>query len=421
MYANLWVGVLVCPGDGKRQGNHRPVRQYGPLACPGAVCNSRISAYAKCSQALSERQPIFPDRAVDLGNPGGRVSPVPPPLCFFCGHTNPAEAKFCNECGSPLHLKPCKQCDAINDATARICYRCGELHPALVSVADTASMAPAAATAAGSTPRGEHPSLPESVAPSDDVRSPPPVDTPAGARPSTAEAVVVPEPCVLGGDDSPVPSVSQDLTHGVASPDPARATQSRPALRVAAAVLPPVVLLAAVAVSASYAYLHPLQFREWLSATQSLVDRNAGSTLVPATAATTSVPVSPAPPVSVGPAGIAATGPTVPAPPNEAEPDVPTSPDLQDASGATGSDGTNGRPLPNPSPAGVVPPQVAASDPVAPAPAASRATKKTSTGTKATAKKSKKAPAKKSASTPVRPAPSAATSISEASATTRAQ
>src|SRR5215471_9532148 len=31
-------------------------------------------------------------------------------LCRFCDHYNPAGAKFCNDCGSPLHLKPCEQC-----------------------------------------------------------------------------------------------------------------------------------------------------------------------------------------------------------------------------------------------------------------------------------------------------------------------
>lgn len=46
-------------------------------------------------------------------------------VCPLCAHANPAGAKFCNECGSPLKLVACKRCDAINRASAGCCYRCG--------------------------------------------------------------------------------------------------------------------------------------------------------------------------------------------------------------------------------------------------------------------------------------------------------
>jgi hypothetical protein len=45
--------------------------------------------------------------------------------CPFCKHVNPAGAKFCNECGSPLHLAPCPHCDAVNHVDDVQCYRCG--------------------------------------------------------------------------------------------------------------------------------------------------------------------------------------------------------------------------------------------------------------------------------------------------------
>ena len=45
--------------------------------------------------------------------------------CPFCTHSNPAGARFCNECGSPLHLLPCEHCGAVNDVLSRDCYRCG--------------------------------------------------------------------------------------------------------------------------------------------------------------------------------------------------------------------------------------------------------------------------------------------------------
>ena len=45
--------------------------------------------------------------------------------CRFCDHDNPPDARFCNACGSPLYLKPCPQCEAVNDSAALQCYQCG--------------------------------------------------------------------------------------------------------------------------------------------------------------------------------------------------------------------------------------------------------------------------------------------------------
>jgi hypothetical protein len=46
--------------------------------------------------------------------------------CPFCQHPNPEHAKFCNECGNTLGLKPCTKCDAVNAASALECHSCGE-------------------------------------------------------------------------------------------------------------------------------------------------------------------------------------------------------------------------------------------------------------------------------------------------------
>jgi hypothetical protein len=45
--------------------------------------------------------------------------------CGFCGHGNPAGAKYCNECAFPAHLWRCKQCDTVNERSAPSCPRCG--------------------------------------------------------------------------------------------------------------------------------------------------------------------------------------------------------------------------------------------------------------------------------------------------------
>ena len=51
--------------------------------------------------------------------------------CSFCTHANPSEAKFCNECGSPLGLKPCPSCEAVNEMAAERCHQCGAAFEAL--------------------------------------------------------------------------------------------------------------------------------------------------------------------------------------------------------------------------------------------------------------------------------------------------
>ena len=44
--------------------------------------------------------------------------------CAFCLHDNPAGARYCNDCASPLALKPCRACDAVNARAAAACHRC---------------------------------------------------------------------------------------------------------------------------------------------------------------------------------------------------------------------------------------------------------------------------------------------------------
>jgi hypothetical protein len=44
--------------------------------------------------------------------------------CICCEHANPADAKYCNGCGSALRLMRCKRCDAVNDLDATSCRLC---------------------------------------------------------------------------------------------------------------------------------------------------------------------------------------------------------------------------------------------------------------------------------------------------------
>jgi len=84
--------------------------------------------------------------------------------CHFCAHGNPAGSKFCNECGSPLDLKPCPQCDAMNHVDVDQCYQCRAPFAADrgVEVAEVDSGA-VAAPAAGSEPGERMPATFDSI------------------------------------------------------------------------------------------------------------------------------------------------------------------------------------------------------------------------------------------------------------------
>lgn len=74
---------------------------------------------------------------------------MPSLCCSFCQHANPADARYCNECGGALQLKPCKRCDAINALDATQCHHCGADFTRLPSTAATATSTAAEQQAQG--------------------------------------------------------------------------------------------------------------------------------------------------------------------------------------------------------------------------------------------------------------------------------
>jgi hypothetical protein len=51
--------------------------------------------------------------------------------CSFCQHENVPGARFCAECGSPLHLRVCpnSKCGKVSDVNTRQCQYCGTFFP----------------------------------------------------------------------------------------------------------------------------------------------------------------------------------------------------------------------------------------------------------------------------------------------------
>jgi Double zinc ribbon len=164
------------------------------------------------------------------------------PQCSFCNHANPAGAKYCNDCGSPLHLKPCHQCDAINDRVASNCYSCGTQFPVLATAPEAASVSPALHTTAPSATLNDdtgfgrgHAPPPDSLAESHDIPLYRPANETVGGRDYTVE-VVAREPRSLHGGVASLFSAAQQV---VPMHDLGCAVRRRPLPRLALGVVLP--------------------------------------------------------------------------------------------------------------------------------------------------------------------------------------
>jgi len=239
-----------------------------------------------------------------------------PAQCIFCAHVNPSGAKFCNDCGSPLHLKPCRQCDAINDRGARRCYNCGIADPVLEPPPEPAPNVVATAAAAGS------------AAPTD-VHTEAAVPAPqqiSGALPDDHGTTMVHEPDAVVA--APQPYVA-DGDAGFAFPEIAheqRAAERPRRSRWPVAGVLSATVVAAVAVYVYRTDLFSQQPREAPFATQApaaATEPIPAKIDVPAAIATTAEPVAAAP--TAPPAAAAGAGDSHAAIPSATAKKSPTS------------------------------------------------------------------------------------------------
>jgi ribosomal protein L40E len=63
-------------------------------------------------------------------------------ICLRCNRANPADAKFCGECGAGLLRRFCAECHTVNDAESHFCQSCGAALPASTSAVRAAKPPP---------------------------------------------------------------------------------------------------------------------------------------------------------------------------------------------------------------------------------------------------------------------------------------
>lgn len=194
-----------------------------------------------------------------------------PPQCPFCANTNPAGAKFCNECGAPLHLRPCNRCEAVNNQVDKNCYKCGMALSMPCTAHEVAQVWPALDTVAASTSLGDlyfesgHAPLTESVTERQDVRLRQSGDETSAERDCAVE-IITHTPRSPSEDMTSTVSTENRAADAIPLHDLGAATGPHPLSRLALAVVLSVALLTAVGVSAYYAYRHQTQLGGPLSA-----------------------------------------------------------------------------------------------------------------------------------------------------------
>lgn len=169
--------------------------------------------------------------------------------CSFCKHENVPGARFCADCGSPMHLKVCgnAQCGKVSDVSATVCESCGQPFPKInvVAAGTTGTESVATSKAKGSEPATKQgiPAWPllmvalvagglpmlwanRSKLPTPQTWQSTPSSAPKPSAPSAAPTAVAPAPTVaVPPAPAPVPA-KESTSSDVAQAKPAQSIDS---------------------------------------------------------------------------------------------------------------------------------------------------------------------------------------------------
>ena len=301
-----------------------------------------------------------------------------PLQCLVCDHVNPAGAKFCNDCGSPLHVKQCSRCETVNDQAAKNCSKCGTEFPVPSprSEAPPISSAQAVAPASSAIDEGLPFRLdfhlngfpkPAPSAANVTAAAPAPVASEAATATVSSPALQLARPAATieldqldptrepqsqGTAVTSLSSAAQRVAAKVRLHNREAATELRPMSRVMRAVSLATIAFVAIGIIAYYVYGPSVPLNERQGAqevTAAPVDVNAGGPPTRPIAKIGETPSSP-PSVSLGTGSVAA----IPAPPVERSTALTIAPVGQRTVAPTGSNGAAGQtPSTNAPPRGV--------------------------------------------------------------------
>ena len=94
--AVLVIGAVVWPIVRRNSGDYADAREYAVGSAPPAAPPTPAVAPA------GPEQPLSSDDALEVEVLRFREALVAGTLCARCGEANPADAKYCSDCGKPL-------------------------------------------------------------------------------------------------------------------------------------------------------------------------------------------------------------------------------------------------------------------------------------------------------------------------------
>jgi ribosomal protein L40E len=129
--SNLWGVMVGLPlvGIGASLTNlgqhHEILRNLADEVSP--VRKDSVDLMAEDTQHGVETMAHAVGRGLTTAMNGDGLSEPETILCNRCDAANPADAKFCNQCGTSLLSQKCPECGASITPTARFCNHCGKL------------------------------------------------------------------------------------------------------------------------------------------------------------------------------------------------------------------------------------------------------------------------------------------------------
>ena len=123
---HLWCVMVGVPLIGigaslTNLGHHEEIlRELEEEVSPAA-----LAPLIEAKRRGTEARPHLPESGLSTATNGDLPEESAIVLCGRCEASNPADARFCNQCGTSLLTQKCPECGAMLTPVARFCNQCG--------------------------------------------------------------------------------------------------------------------------------------------------------------------------------------------------------------------------------------------------------------------------------------------------------